>query len=269
MNFPLRSSRGNEAHNFRLPAKAGFTKDRLRSQPSNSSPSPLGEGRGEGNFPSNCEDAIKAVRTSTHLILLITTILLLPTLSTFAISKSASPDEIPPLRPPRGEIPATYWEQHGSRILLGTIAVLAVASLVLWRLSVVRPTPAPEAGVVARKSLDSLAGQPEDGALLSKVSQVVRRYFQSAFALPAGEMTTTEFNRVLTANPEIEPELSTTLADFLRRCDERKFSLPAPAPPLGAVAQAQALINQGETLRRQPVNSPPPTTPASAQPQPS
>ena len=83
--------------------------------------------------------------------------------------------------------------------------------------------------VQARGDLESLRKLAEDGRVLSKVSQAVRRYFGAAFALPPGELTTAEFCRAMAANDQVGSELSTTTSDFLRRCDERKFAPDAPA----------------------------------------
>ncbi len=53
----------------------------------------------------------------------------------------------------------------------------------------------------------------------------------------------------LPSHAPIGPELSAALSEFLRQCDQRKFSPPAPAPPFGAVAQALKLIDQAQTRR--------------------
>jgi hypothetical protein len=92
---------------------------------------------------------------------------------------------------------------------------------------------------------------PEDGAILSKVSQALRRYFIVAFGLPPGEYTTAEFCRVIGGNEKIGAELSSSVAAFLRNCDENKFS-PASATPLSAVARAMDLIERGEAIRQPP-----------------
>src|SRR4051794_25081506 len=126
--------------------------------------------------------------------------------SSFAFAATNS-DEIPPLRPPRDLIPPTYWEQHSTAIILLTIVGLAALVFCLWL--ILRPKAPivvpPE--VQAREALEPLRGQPEDGALLSRVSQILRRYLAAAFNLPPEEMTTTEFCATLTASPRIGPEL--------------------------------------------------------------
>ena len=104
--------------------------------------------------------------------------------------------------------------------------------------------------VQARQALEPLRQQPEDGALLSRVSQILRHYVAAAFDLPPGELTTAEFCRAIAGHGRIGPELSAALSDFLRQCDQRKFAPPAPVPPFSAVAQALKLIDQAQIRRR-------------------
>jgi hypothetical protein len=84
--------------------------------------------------------------------------------------------------------------------------------------------------------------------VLSRVSQILRRYFAAAFQLPAEEMTTTEFCATITANSRIRPDLSVPLVEFLRVCDERKFSpTPKASLPGNAVEQALKFVWLGQT----------------------
>ena len=143
----------------------------------------------------------------------------------------ADTNALPALAPAYGELPPTFWEQHQYPIILVGVALLAVSVLILrvW----LRPaTPVilpPE--VWARQALGKLSARPEDGNLLSEVSQILRRYVSSALELPAGEMTTAEFCATLVAGGKIKPELVESLSCFLHECDQRKFSpLPAAAP---------------------------------------
>ncbi len=164
-------------------------------------------------------------------------------------SLAAAPDAIPPLRPPHAEIPPTFWEQHGLWVVIFGVLLLAVVCAAVWFLT--RPKPAvivpPEDQ--ARHALEPLRQQPEDGALLSRVSQILRHYVAEAFSLPPGELTTAEFCSAIAAHSQIGPELSAPLSDFLHQCDQRKFSPSAPAPQFGAVAQALKLVDQAQARR--------------------
>src|ERR1051326_690308 len=158
-------------------------------------------------------------------------------------------DTIPPLRPPRGEIPPTFWEQHGVWIIAGgCFALLGVVAFVWW---LARPKPPvvlpPE--VQARQGIEEFLGQPESGLMLSRISQILRRYFVAAFALPAGELTTAEFCALITTQDQIGADLANTVVQFLRECDQRKFAPLAPQPPLEAANRALALIESAEKRR--------------------
>jgi hypothetical protein len=160
-----------------------------------------------------------------------------------------SMEEIPPLRPPRDPLPPTFWEVRQRTVMLATAAgVLVILAIVflLMRPRRVLPTP-PE--VVARQALERWRPAPEEGLLLSRVSQILRQYLKSAFDLAPGESTTAEFCGEIAANERIGLELANAISTFLRRCDERKFARAGPAPELGAVARAFQLIDVAETRR--------------------
>jgi hypothetical protein len=167
-----------------------------------------------------------------------------------AVAQAADTNAIPALAPAYGELPPTFWEQHQSTMIVGGFALLAVAFLFLrvW----LRPeTPVvlpPE--VLAREALAKLLHQSEDGKLLSEVSQILRRFLVAAFELPPGEMTTAEFCKVIAGHAEIGTELAQSISDFLRACDERKFSTAPAAAPLGAASRALELIAIAEQKAR-------------------
>jgi hypothetical protein len=96
--------------------------------------------------------------------------------------------------------------------------------------------------VVARRALEQLRNQAEDGAVLSQVSQVLRHYVAEVAGLPQGELTTAEFCRAMDSQPRLGDYLPAALREFLRRCDERKFAPRRSEQPLGAVDQALELV---------------------------
>jgi hypothetical protein len=102
----------------------------------------------------------------------------------------------------------------------------------------------------ARRELEGLRQLPENGAILSRVSQVLRHYYGEAFGLPSIELTTTEFCNAISASDTVGSELAGVLRDFLRRCDQAKFA-PAPPPSFGAVDQAFKLLERAEERRAQ------------------
>jgi hypothetical protein len=179
-------------------------------------------------------------------ILLPTVLLLRPHVLLAADTNVPAPEQIPALRPPRAELPPTFWEQNSGWVMLGVVVVVALMALAAWWLTRPRPPVVVLPEVHARQALGALRRQPEDGALLSRVSQILREYVIAAFRLPPGEHTTSEFCNVITLNAEIGPELAAAFSEFLRQCDQRKFSPPAPAPPLGAVEHALQLVEQAQ-----------------------
>lgn len=173
----------------------------------------------------------------------------LATTSLRAATNLLSPDEIPPLRPPRAELPPTFWERYGPWPAIGGSVVLLLSGAGIWLL--LRPkTPRPVAPIAqARADLTTLQGQPETGPLLSRISQIVRRYFAGAFGLPPAELTTAEFSQALAGDEQVGPELATQVSELLRQCDLRKFAPMPPSAPLGAATTAAKLIEQAEGRR--------------------
>ncbi len=146
-------------------------------------------------------------------------------------------------------MPPTFWEQHGTNIVIAGIALAMLAGSVLWRICRPKPPLIVAPDIEASAALVKWLGQPEDGNCLSNTSQILRRYVVRAFGLPAGEYTTAEFCCELEKSEKIAPELKPAISDFLRECDKRKFS-PAGSPAsINAVSRALALIEQAEKQR--------------------
>jgi hypothetical protein len=165
-----------------------------------------------------------------------------------------SSNAIPNLRPPRAEVLPTFWEQHGWWWIVAIAVVLAilVGAAVWFFLRPRQPVVVPPA-VLARRELEPLQQQAEDGFVLSRVSQVLRRYIAAACGLPLEEVTTTEFCAAIRGQDRIGPALADAISDFLCQCDTRKFAPPAQVPSLAttvaegsAVKSALVFIEQAE-----------------------
>ena len=169
--------------------------------------------------------------------------------SSLAATNSSSLDEIPPLRPPRGEIPPGFREQYGWWVIAGWVVLLVLLGGVFWLVTRPGPPVIVPPDIAARRALESLRQQPEDGAVLSRVSQVLRHYLTTVFGLAPGETTTTEFCKLIAGNAQIGAELSAAIGDFLRQSDERKFAPGAPHPKLDAASQALKFIDLAEASR--------------------
>jgi hypothetical protein len=167
----------------------------------------------------------------------------------FAQSSASLDDDSPKLLPPYGELPLTFWEQHGLSVLIAGIVLAVIASCIVWWVRRPKPEPIVPPEVRARAALTALLHQSEDGNLLSNVSQILRRYVIAAFELPPGEPTTSEFCRTIESNDNIGQELSAKLANFLRECDERKFSAQNLAEPMRAASSALELVDVAESHR--------------------
>jgi len=169
-----------------------------------------------------------------------------------AATNSFDLDQIPPLRPPRAEIPPGFWDQYGLWVLVGCIAFLALVCGTVWLLSRPRsPMEAPPAAR-ARQALEQLQQRPENGVVLSWVSQNLRQYLNRAFGLPPEELTTEEFCDLIAKNEKLGPGLAADIAQFFRTCDERKFSATVSGSSLGAAAEALRLLDRAEVRVKQP-----------------
>jgi len=158
---------------------------------------------------------------------------------------------LPALLPPYGDLPPTFGEQHGTSVWIAGIGTVVLVAYVLWLLFSREPEIIVPPEAQARQALELLRQQPEDGVVLSRVSQVVRNYFVAAFQLSPGEFTTAEFSRTLSSCEKINAELATVATDFLRDCDTRKFSTATASTTFDAVNQALQLVAQAEQRRAQ------------------
>jgi hypothetical protein len=163
--------------------------------------------------------------------------------SVFAQSKT---NALPTLSPPYGQIPPTFWEQHGTAVLAGGFILLALAAAVVWRILNPGPQPVLPPAIVARKALEKCRARPEDGIVLSEVSQTLRHYVGAVFKFPPGEFTTAEFCRQLERSEKVAPQLTGAISDFLRTCDERKFSPAASSAPINAAVRALDFVGLTE-----------------------
>lgn len=157
--------------------------------------------------------------------------------------------EIPPLRPPHGELDPTFWQQHGWQVLLAVAIFFVISVLFVLFLRRPRRVAIEPPAIVARRALEKHRNRPETGALVAEVSRVLKRYVMAAFQFPPEELTTTEFRKALRSHADINPELAVATADFLRRCDQWKFAPAPPTPHLGAVGGALELVEKMEASR--------------------
>ena len=174
----------------------------------------------------------------------------------------AATNELSALVPAYGEIPPTFLEQHGmatqsGQAIFASIVLLAgLLFFVIWKKLHPPPPPILPPEVQACESLAKLLRQPEDGKTLSEVSQILRCYFASVLGLPPVKLTTTEICMALASQERIGLELVQPISDFLRKCDERKFSPALDATPLNAAARALELVAAAEGRRSRSAHVP-------------
>ncbi|HEX9047898.1 MAG TPA: hypothetical protein VF988_12815, partial [Verrucomicrobiae bacterium] len=168
-----------------------------------------------------------------------------------------STNALPPLAPAAPEIPPTFWERqtttferHGFAMMAGFAVVLVAIVWGLWLALRTKPQLELPAETVARRALEKLRGKPEDGPLLSEVSQSLRHYVASVLQLPAGELATAELVAALAHQTRFDRDLAGEISSFLQECDRRKFSPTANPEPLGAVSRALELAEKIQRDRR-------------------
>ena len=156
---------------------------------------------------------------------------------------------LPPLAPAYGLIPPTFWEQHGTVVLIAGFAFLIVAGAMVWLLLRPKPPVCVPPEILAREALVRLRRQPETGKTLSEISHALHRYLIAVLGLPPGESTTAEFCAALMVNEKIGPDMARAAGSFLRECDQRKFSPLSPPAPLNAAERALAIVSELEKQR--------------------
>jgi hypothetical protein len=164
----------------------------------------------------------------------------------FCVTKSvfgqSDTNALPKLLPPDEKMPPTFWEQQETAMLAGILILILLATAVVWKMLHPGPRPVLPPAAAAREALAKCRAQPEDGKVLSEISQILRRYAAATFHFPPGEFTTSEFCRYLERSEQVPPQLARVHSDFLRACDERKFSPAASSAPLHAADRALEIV---------------------------
>lgn len=150
-------------------------------------------------------------------------------------------EELPP--PPAAEPPSWPWIIGG--------ALLAVGLLTLWRWLPRRMRLLPSAADVARGELQALAASPGDSlALHTRLSDIVRRYLEARWQLPATRRTTPEFFAALLQASVLPEAEQGELRAVLERCDLAKFA-PVQIEGTQAIASALAFVDRTAVLAEQ------------------
>ncbi len=80
----------------------------------------------------------------------------------------------------------------------------------------------------------------------TRLSDVLRRYVELRYHLPAPEQTTAEFLEEMRRSPQLQPEQQAVLRDFLERCDLVKFARVQPSTEecRAAAERARTFVEQ-------------------------
>lgn len=142
-------------------------------------------------------------------------------------------EEIPDLKPPKPEIPASAEEDKRMPWLLGGVGLAIFAAWLCWprRRAVVAPPPFD----IAQRELNALRA---DASLATPaaVSAIVRRYAVAAFDLPGSGVTAEEVASELVLRRSCPSELANAAWQFLAECDVAKF-----APGMSGTASSEML----------------------------
>jgi hypothetical protein len=141
------------------------------------------------------------------------------------------------------------------------LVTLGAAWFILVRRSSKQATPGEH---WALRELDRLSGLrlPEQGkfeGFHGLLANVVRRYLENKFELPARRRTTPEFCRVLEETNRLTPEDRKFVGDFLARCDLAKFAGAATTPADCAALAAAArdfILRTAQCSRHAPCDEP-------------
>jgi hypothetical protein len=164
-------------------------------------------------------------------------------LTTPGVFGQSQTNALPNLLPPLAPMPPSFRERYEIAIVAGVVILIALIAAGIWKILKPGPQPVMPPVAVAREALAKYAGRPEDGKVLSEVSQALRRYVGAVSGSSAGELTTEEFRHELARSEKIGAQLKNDISDFLRTCDERKFSSTPSTAPLNAVNRALEFIS--------------------------
>jgi hypothetical protein len=147
----------------------------------------------------------------------------LTSITTPDLKSLRDPTVIEPLSAPAEAWPVA-WLWLGSGVLMVSVAALSY----LWWRRRRRPAPMPAQQRALRELERVLALRLPDQGKIDRfhalLANVVRRYLERRFQLPARRRTTREFLEVLKTSEKLSGTEQEFLRDFLPRCDLAKFA---------------------------------------------
>ncbi|MDZ7342217.1 MAG: BatD family protein [candidate division KSB1 bacterium] len=169
--------------------------------------------------------------------------------------KPSQAGDIRDIKPPL-EIPRD-WKRM-IRFAVAGLLIILIAALVFWyirrlrqgkSLLPIREKPKRPSHEIALEELEQLLKlqlleKGEFKAFYSRISEIIRRYIEGRYFIPALEMTTGQLIDTM-QQAEIETEAVRLVEDFLMSCDLVKFAkyIPMPAENQQAIDQAFEIVN--------------------------
>jgi hypothetical protein len=145
------------------------------------------------------------------------------------------------------------WHQRWLWVGLGLLTTFL--ALIVWLFVRRRRRAArvllPEQAALREMGRLTLLKLPQSGRgerFHTLLSNILRRYFEARFHLPARRQTTTEFLEAVRQLPELDPARQQLLRAFLERCDLAKFAGVASTAEEcdSSAAMARALVEQAK-----------------------
>jgi hypothetical protein len=157
----------------------------------------------------------------------------------------APPEEVPPA--PSLATPLSW----AALALVFLLLVLSGWTLLygLGRRILAMPPDKWALGELARLGLPAESIEKGVEHFYTRLSDVLRRYLELRYHLPAPEQTTAEFLEAMHRSPQLEREQQAVLRDLLERCDLVKFARVQPSPEECRLAaeMARTFIEQTAT----------------------
>jgi len=158
---------------------------------------------------------------------------------------------------------ASLWDR--ARWVLGSVVVAALLVIgIRWRQRR-RSGPLLSPAQWAQRELDRLAALnlPAAGEVErfhTLLSNVIRRYLENRFELPARRQTTPEFLQAMEKSALLPAEQQGVLRAFLERCDLAKFAraMPSAEECLATLELARRFVEQTSAVGREPRSEAPP-----------
>jgi hypothetical protein len=160
--------------------------------------------------------------------------------------------ELRDIAPPEELRPAPSWGIPLGWTGLGVVFVLLLLNgwaLLRWRRRGDAALPPDQWALLELERLRQPMEFTEQAVetFYTQLSDILRRYVELRYHVPAPEQTTAEFLEALRNSPQLQPEQQALLRDFLEQCDLVKFARVRPTAEECGLAAQKARVFVEET----------------------